>query len=229
MNAYTLTGPRLGGLWLPELGTNFASTPDEAGIKITGDIDVRVRLAFDSVVGDNARTPIAKLQSGAGNRSWRLYVSNNARFGFQWFDAGDVDRNAGGDAERSITSIVSDGEPVWLRATMDVDNGAGGYTIKFFHSADGVTWTQLGDDVVGGSTTAIYDSGSPLEVGKYLASNHPMNGTVYAAEVRSGIGGTIVAAPNFTAPLSYWRNINGDTRWDGYRVWTINGTACEWR
>jgi hypothetical protein len=53
-------------------------------------------------------------------------------------------------------------------------------------------------------------------------------GVFYRAQVRDGIDGTIVADPTFAGAPTEWTR-DGATAWDGYRVWTVNGTRWAWR
>lgn len=228
MNAYTLTGPRLGGLFLPVTGC-FATTPAAAALNITGDIDLRARASLRAIdnTGGAGRTLLGKWGS-SGQRSYYFTVISTGRLQLVWTEDGSTVKALGADADRSITDL-DDGVPYWFRVTLDVDNGASGHTGRFYTSTDGATWNQLGSDLTGSGVTSIHVGTTALEAGARTGSTDPLDGTLYAVEVRNGINGTIVAAPSFVSPLSYWRDINGDTRWDGHRVWTINGTACEWR
>lgn len=93
---------------------------------------------------------------------------------------------------------------VKLRATLDVDNGAGGWTAQFFTEIDG-EWVQLSDTVVGVGTTSIFNSTSDISVGAMLESGTPefrWTGRIYDAEVRDGPAGTIIASPDFTGHMA---------------------------
>ena len=168
-------------------------TTDAAALDITGDIDVRVRYAAD----DHTPSPKQQLLSkmgGAGARSWSLNVETNGKFWFQW--------SANGTALISVLSSaasgVTDGAITWARATLDVDDGAGGYEVKFYLSDNGTDWTQLGTTSVGGTTTSIFSGAAPVEVGSYANGSAPFAGGMYNAEIRSGIDGTVVYDADFT-------------------------------
>jgi hypothetical protein len=83
-------------------------------------------------------------------------------------------------------------------------------------------WTQLGSPVVQAGTTSIANTATALKVGD--ATNFAFTdalGRIYKAEVRSGINGTVVAAPDFTAQTP---GITGFVDSAG-RTWTVNGAA----
>lgn len=79
-----------------------------------------------------------------------------------------------------------------FRATLDVDNGAGGRSAQFFTSDNGTNWTQLGSTVTAAGTTSIFNSTSKLEIGSQENGLNPLKGKVYAASIRNGINGTEV-------------------------------------
>jgi hypothetical protein len=115
------------------------------------------------------------------------------------------------------------GQTGWVRATLDVDNGAGGYEVKFYSSTDGVTWTQIGVTRTGVGTT-VGDSADALEIGTGFVGAGHLEGLIHYAEVRNGIDGTVVAVfdPNrvrVTGP-------NAPTTIPSTSgVWTISGNG----
>src|SRR5690606_32664187 len=105
----------------------------------------------------------------------------------------------------------------------DVNNGAGGRTIRFY-TAPSIAgpWTQLGDPVIQGGTTSIHSGTAPLTVGAYNAgASEPFVGRVWAAEVRDGIDGSLVAAADFTQLAEGTTAFTDATG----RNWTIAGNA----
>lgn len=167
-------------------GAGTVSTPDSVGTSITGDIDVRVDLRMP------AWAPNAVLFSkygSAGQRSWRLYVNASGMLVLEW--------STDGTATLTATSLVpvprSTGRQA-VRATLDVNNGAGGRTAVFYTAPTlSGTWTQLGDAVVQAGTTSIFDSTAVTLVNTFT------DWSIYGSEVRNGIGGSVVAATPFEA------------------------------
>jgi hypothetical protein len=96
---------------------------------------------------------------------------------------------------------IADGVAAWIKVTLDVDNGAGGKTVRFFYAADQPTeptsWTQLGTDVTTAGTTSLPAVTSPLYAG-FTDGTTSFLGKSYRAIVRNGIGGTTVADIDFT-------------------------------
>ncbi|MFE6379236.1 hypothetical protein [Streptomyces roseolus] len=198
--------------------TGHATTPDSAAISITGDLDVRAELDMDWYAAP-PQALIGKWGPTAGTKSWVLRMSS--RFlGLFWSPDGTT---------TSLFAQVQIGQVAprtAVRATLDVSNGAGGWTVRFYHAPtlDG-PWTQLGADVTGTGTTSIFDSTTPLQIAPYSPDSTPprtpFKGSGYRFEVRNGINGAVVARPDFR------QLADGTTAFtDGAgATWTLGGSA----
>lgn len=199
----------------------YASTPDSASVSITGDIDLRIRLSTTDWTPSEADTFIAKRANSSDQISYIFRNDTSGNLVLLW----TVDGAIGSLITKTSTSSVSfdSGHIAWVRATLDVDNGAAGNDVKFYTSIDGSTWTQLGSTVTTAGTTSIYDSTSIVEIGaQRTGQGNLLSGNVYYAEIRNGIGGTVVAKFDPSNDAS-----EGDTSFTSStgEVWTINGTA----
>jgi hypothetical protein len=124
----------------------------------------------------------------------------------------------------TVAATVTDGQRLAVRATLDVNNGAAGHTTTFYTASaiDG-TWTQLGAPVITAGVTSIFNSTAPVEVGSYNSGlSDILAGIVHAAEIRSGIGGTVVADPSFASQPSGTASFTDAAG----LLWTLNGTAA---
>jgi hypothetical protein len=207
---------------LPEGSSGYATTPDAAALDITGDIDVRIDGTFSNWGDPNGSSSdhvelIGKLDA-APQKSWALSVRGYALY-FEW--------SANGTDVLSASSTVplpaGPNTRLAIRATLDVDNGAGGHTVTFY-TADTMsgTWAQLGDAVTGSGTTSIAATTAALKIGDATPTDYATaQGTCYAAQVRNGIGGTIVANPDFSAQAA------GTTSFadSAGRTWTLGSGA----
>jgi hypothetical protein len=205
---------------LPGNSGDFISTPDTGVLDITGDIDVR----FDGtlanwVLSDNSgvRTELIG-KSTLGQRSWSLYIRNGFLL-LEWTTDGSTLLTM----ESTVTIPVPASGRLAVRATLDVNNGAAGRTATFYtsDSIDGV-WNQLGTTVITAGTTSIFSGTAELRVGEATSLAWVEGiGYVHAAEVRSGIAGTVVANPNFSAQAS------GTTSFadSAGRTWTKQGNT----
>lgn len=196
-------------------GTSYVSTPDSAALSVTGDLDVRCDLALDNWATGEFQTVVAKW---TGENAYALNVGTDGSLRLDWVQP-IVGQLA---ATSSVVTGLGRGQRRWVRATLDVNNGAAGWTARFYTSTDGVNWTQLGSDQTGVGVTSITDTAAPVEIGGYNSgATQPVAGFVYAAQIRNGIDGTVVASPNFAAQLrrvSSFRDAQGN-------VWTLGGAA----
>lgn len=209
------------GLLLPGASGAFASTPDDPALDITGDIDLRCDASLDdwSVV----QNLVAKYEATGDNRSYRLLTSSGL-LRLEWSPDGTIASRL--DAESTVTVPAGPGEQLAVGATLDVDDGSGGWVVTFYTAPSNAgPWAQLGTPVdnAGGGTTSIFAGTATLNVGAALndGSSNPASGTIHAAEVRDGIDGTVVADPDFTAQPSGTASFDDDAG----RTWTVNGTA----
>jgi hypothetical protein len=205
-------------LALPGGAGDEASCPDSAAVSITGDIDVRVDVALDDwdAIADLA----GKWRISGNQRSWALYLSQNLLV-LEW--------SANGTATIQKWTTVDVPHPAngrqALRATLDVNNGASGNTVTFYR-ADTISgpWTQLGDPVVTASTTSIFDSTAPVEVGDVTDfAEGATAGRIYAFELRNGLAGTVVANPDFTIQTAGASSF-ADTS-SSPKTWTLQANA----
>jgi hypothetical protein len=174
-----------GYVYLPGVVGNFLSVPDENALDITGDIDLRVQVALD-VWTSAARALLSKWVTGAF--SYLLEMRPTGSMRLTWNDG-----SSNVNATSTVVTGFAPNSVNWVRVTLDVDNGASGHDVNFFTSSDGVTWTQLGSTVTGGSTTSIFAGTATINVGaRSNGLGDPSAGKFYRAQVLDGINGTTV-------------------------------------
>lgn len=207
-------------LALPGTAADYASTPHAAALAVTGDLDVRVDATADS--WRTAADLVGKYVTAGDQRAWALSVTSSGVLQFRWSSSG-----------ASVTvQIVNSTLPIpapttrrrAVRATLDVNNGAGGTTVTFYIAATlAGPWTQLGVPVVVAGTTSVFNAtGAPMVVGDVANLTYPpLLGQVHGAELRDGIAGTVVAGPDFTVQAP------GATSFadSAGRTWTLAGAA----
>jgi hypothetical protein len=200
---------------LPGASGDYVSTPDAAGLDITGDIDIRARVALDDWTPAAESTIIAKYTATGDQRSYALAVSTGGNLVLRWSEDGSTELSE----TSSVAVSASAGETVWVRATLDVDDGASDAVASFYTSQDGSTWTALGTPQMVGATTSIFASTAVLEIGAQTGGTvNRLAGKFFRGEVLDGIGGTAVAAPVASA--------SGDEVADATPLtWTVNGSA----
>ncbi|MEW2177138.1 hypothetical protein AB0890_12515 [Streptomyces sp. NPDC005406] len=195
--------------------SGVATTPDAAALDITGDIDLRVEATADWYAA-GSQALIGKWITATSQKSYLLRLADGL-LTFNW------------SANGSVTQFVTLTLPALprraaLRATLDVNNGAGGLTCTLYWAESMAgPWNVIGSPVTVTGVTSIYAGTAALEVAPLAASGvAPLHGRIHRAEVRSGIGGTVVASPDFRAKTP---GATGFTDSAG-RVWSVTGTAA---
>lgn len=204
-------------VYLPGVSGNYLSVPDAAALDITGDIDIRVRVALDDWTPAASMALVSKF-GNAPDRAYELGISlTTGRPYFTW----STDGTAQVTANATAAPTVNDGDPLWVRVTLDVDN-AGQYQVIFYTSTNGSTWSALSTVDGASGTTSIASTGAALFVGSRTNSAIPAAMKIYRAIVRDGIAGTTVldvdtsvitsgAATSFTATTGQTVTINRST------------------
>lgn len=207
------------GLKLSGNTNTYATTPDNAALDITGDIDIRADLSLQSWTPAAVASLVAKVTTTAApidNRSYWLRLETNGTLSLFWSTAGTAFLSASSTVPVPVTT-----GRLAVRATLDVDNGAAGKTVTFYTAPTiNDTFVQLGSAVTTGGTTSIFSGGAPVEVGTVNGgTGNGAPSTFYAVEIRNLIGGTQVANPIFSAQPA------GTTTFTDAagRVWTMLG------
>ena len=198
---------RNGQVRLRLAGADQFYTTDKAAISVTGDLDLRLEIDLPSW-----RPAANTILGPVKGTDYYIQLTPYGILRLWWTDAG------------AATHSLVAAQPVpgglvgrkAIRVTLDV-NYLGTHALARFWTSDSITgtWTDYGGGVTEVGTTSIRDSGSAL--GIYCATE----AQIYAAQVRDGIAGTIVAYPIFTAQTSGTTSFS-----DGYgNTWTTSGTA----
>lgn len=213
-------------LWIPG-GTHFldldgdsgsyASTPDHASLDITGDLDLRWE-GEANWYGPGATMLIGKW-GASGDRSYHMRLQDGGLYMQVQRDASAFVFTAG--------ALPALPERAALRSVLDADNGAGSWAITLYWAASlAGPWTPLGTFTGTSSPVTVHTSTAPLQIsGSHLTATpprRPLDGKVYAAEVRNGIDGTVVASPDFEAQPSGTAPFADSAG----RTWSYSGRAA---
>ena len=207
---------------LPGTSGNFISTPDSAALSITGDIDIRVKVAMDDWTPAANSHFITKWSGTTSSWQFRLTPASNLEV-LTSSNGTDVEAQ---DASTVVTGVL-DGATKWVRVTVDVDNGAAGHDTKFYTSDDGTTWTQLGTTVTVAQVLTIFDGTAAVEIGA-VGGSSTLAGNVYYAEIRNGIDGPVVGRFDANAVEATGPQTPTTVPSNTGETWTINGNDWEW-
>ncbi|WP_432135142.1 hypothetical protein [Streptomyces sp. bgisy154] len=179
-----------GGLTYSSLFVN-----DDPALDVTGDFDLRIDVALE----DWAESQMLALRYvPSADESWALEIVDGV-LTFLWSPDGTFASRIVETATETLKAY--NGQRLALRVTLDVDNGAGGYELRFYtgRTVDDTEWNLLGDPVTGGATTAVFAGSGYMELGAGFSFNalpsggvlNRMRGKAFALQLRDGIGGTV--------------------------------------
>lgn len=202
----------------------YASTPDSAANSITGDIAFRIRVAPDDWTPAAQAFLLSKLVQAGNQCAYGVFLTTAGAVGIATSPDGTI-----GALITGISTVpvgATDGGPVWVQASIDLDDGAGNHTYSFATSPDYNpdtlvgTWTALGTTVTTAGVTSIFNSSAAVEIGGIdLATSQNPLGKVYRAQVFNAgvlavdfkLANVVKGTTSFSAPTG--------------EVWSINGTA----
>lgn len=184
--------------WNDQPGFNDALTSDKALLDVLGDMEVRVDIWPHQwqLPGVTTMVIAGKYASTANQKSWLLWLNYDGTLQFRTSPDGSTNVTFASTVPVPVTSTR-----LSIKVTIDVDNGAAGKTVQFFTapSING-TYTQLGATVTTAGITSIFNSTAAMSIGTAadapaFASGYTFGGKFYELQVRSSIGGTLVANP----------------------------------
>lgn len=192
------------GTYVKTSGVGAAYSTDAAAIAAqTVDLDVRAKVAHDTWSLAATAVLVAKQSGADGTRSWQFLLRSDGKLQLQWYPA-KINTGNLTAVSTALPATVA-GRPACFRATLDVDNGASGWTCTFFTSADeGASWAVLGSAVSAAAVTSLpmTETSQPVTVGGSgaAAQASPFMGRFYWATVAGVIGGPPLAEVDFTSP-----------------------------
>lgn len=166
---------------------------DSDEFDITSDLEISAKIDLDA--GENGTIVAKKGAAGANSYFLHLqsYSDTTAILSLNWYEDGINVKNAS-----STTINYEEGTEFYLKVTLDVDNGAAGYTVAFSKSDDGKTYTTINEVVTSSGTTSIYNSTSPIEIGsRDQGISEIFDGKIYNVEIRDGIAGRVITSIDF--------------------------------
>jgi hypothetical protein len=200
---------------LPGASGDYVSTPDSAQLSITGDIDIRAKVTPDDWTPSATQYIAGKWNSNGTLRDYILSLRDTGALAIDWYDSG-------GTARSLVSDVPSLSGTLWVRVSLDVDNGASDADARFYTSTDGATWTQSGATKSLGATSSIRDTAAACVIGARDGDGTlAFAGKIYRAQIYDGIAGTLVADFNPTE----WTVGSSTYTDDQGNVWTLQGNA----
>ena len=172
---------------LPGSSGNYLSVPNSTGFDITADITVVARIALDDWTPGASSTIASKWVTTGNQRSWKFDVTTAGALNFGWTTNGTNLTFVSASSSANLSALAP-GAWKWVAATLDVDNGASGRSVRFWTSDDGTTWTQLGTTQTLGTVTSVFNGTAYIRVSGLGDDTQHFAGNVSHLSVRDGIG-----------------------------------------
>jgi hypothetical protein len=171
---------------------DYASS--DCSTTITGDFRI------DALIRADDWTPSANMnvcgQGASPDYGFGLILVTNGKLRFRYTTDGTTFVNV--DSTAALSGVTDGVTDLWIRVTVDVNNGAGGHDVKFYTSVNGVDWSQLGTTVTTAGTITLRNSAAPFCVGINAAGGTSWwQGRIYWCGFYQGIAGTLIAGPDF--------------------------------
>lgn len=188
-------------LYLPA-NSSRALAATTTAMNLTSDLDVRVDMQMKTTDPGGWNAVVASRANTFAAYSWRVEIEPDRTVRLLWSTTGVTPAL---DALSTVPVIPMSARAT-LRVTLDVNNGASGWTARFYVGYAGVNgaFTQMGPDVTGSGTTSIFNVAEPITLGhpSEIAEKYSLDADIYAFQLRQGIGGTAIVDADFTAQAS---------------------------
>ena len=137
-------------------GENSASVASGDIVGLSGDLDLRVLLSVSNWAGGVQQPIISKWTASGNLRAFGVTLEPTGELRLYWSPDGLTTNTVTSTLPVGLTAFTR----AWVRVTFDIDNGAGSNVARFFTSSEGVTWTQVGSDVVTAGVASISATGA---------------------------------------------------------------------
>ncbi|SCF22556.1 hypothetical protein [Micromonospora mirobrigensis] len=197
------------------------TAPGTLALGGAGDLDVRFQGRHHAgwFGGDRWIMLAARFEPTGNQRCWYFGVVPGGYLGFVWYTDGG---STFGFAQSTVPIVAEASGELTVNVELDVDNGAGGWSVRFYQARTMAgPWQQVGATRTGAGVTSVFNSAStPLNVGwEHNVNAQPFVGDLIALQVR--VGGTLVTSPNF-ASMSLGTSTLTDAQG---RVYTLSSEA----
>jgi hypothetical protein len=217
-------GVAANGLVLPGIASNYASTPDSAGLSITSDIDVRAKVALTDWTPAADQAIVGKWGATAPTASYLLNVMSGADVGKLELLVSTVQPTIPFIKSNAALGLT-DGSTKWIRGTWVKATGV----MALFTSDDGVSWNSVAGTTSNASTSALVDNTVNATMGaQNNGTTGIVSGTLYRAQILSGIDGTLVADFDATLVMKTGARTPSTYTDPQGNVWTFNGSSWSW-
>jgi len=222
-----------------QFATSFLEVANGATVSMVGtrariermrDLEIVARVEASSWRPTALNMIVNKCNFSPMQYSYSMYINTTGNIRLGWSSTGDSTTSNRDTASPTAIPVPSSGA-LWLKATLDVDNGAGGYTISFWYAPDQTmeptsSWVSLGT-VSATNSTSIYAGTAPVQIGDQDSVSHsfPFAGRIYQVLVRNGISSAYpVLNADFTRQVQFNTSFREMSPYQG--IITVGGTGA---
>lgn len=172
--------------------------PDSEVVKTSPDLDIEIRCALDDWQQSGNPYILTKM-NGPGHYCWGVLILSN-KVTLYWSEDGTNLKTFNTNID---TTDFVDGSDKWFKVTLDVDNGAAGYTATSYTSTDGYAWTQVNTSTVAGVTSIFEDATVTYKLAGRDTGASKAYGKFYEVILRDGIDGANILPQPIEAFRTY--------------------------
>ena len=222
-----------------QFDTSFLEVANGATVSVVGarariermrDLEIVARVEASSWRPTALNMIVNKFNFSPIQYSYSMYINTTGNIRLGWSSTGDSATSNRDTASPTAIPVPSSGA-LWLKATLDVDNGSGGYTVSFWYAPDQTmepvsSWVSLGT-VTATNCTSIYAGTAPVQIGDQDSVSHssPFSGRIYQVLVRNGIASAYpVLNADFTRQVQFSTSFRELSIYQG--LITVGGTGA---
>ena len=148
------------GLTFTGLSSEVVSSVDPSNP--AADVNVRVGCTPTDWTPAFPQVLASQYEDVTAGRGWMFGIYPDGKLFFAWAPTGGTLLKT---EFSTVATGATDGVKGYVGVDFDADNGASAYTVKFYTSSDGQTYTQLGTTVTGGAASSIAAGTADANVG----------------------------------------------------------------
>lgn len=171
--------------YFPGVSGNHVTLADSVPLSVTGDIDIRTRIAAADYTPAATDQIVSKV-TNTGGYEFSIKATTGV-LNLTWWETDGTLRTQ----SSTVAPTVTDGDILWIRCTLDVDNGSSEYDLTFYTGGSAATpvWVQLGDVVTGATgVSSIRGQGDLLSLASRAnGTSNLFTGAIYEVQIYSDL------------------------------------------
>lgn len=204
---------------LPGTTGNYFSTPHQAAFEFVNGFEVEALLTADDYTPAANDWIAGQDTATAATGSWRLILQSTGELLIQVSNGSGY---IGATSSVALSAVATNGEDVYIKASLDFDNGSSQRVGKFWYKFDlADDWIQLGTTQTNAGAVVMNVTALPLTLGSNNNGTAGLfAGDIHYVKVRDDVDGTEVA--RFDPSVDGHKGDTSFTSSETGETWTIN-------